>query len=234
MSTLRDRIIQALEHRKAIADRGERITMAALARASGVKAPSVADWFNGKTQSLKGEPLLGAAAYLRVRPEWLGSGKGPMVPASPAHVSSASNATILGPLRPGARIPVVGTAQLGDNGHFVELEYPPGHGDGYIDLPTRDPNAYAVRCRGDSMSPRIQHGEYVVVEPGTEVKSGDEVLVKATDGRVMVKKFLYRRDGRVHLVSVNEAHPSIAIDESMVESMHYVAATAKSSRYVIE
>src|SRR5690606_9028328 len=134
-----------------------------------------------------------------------------------------SNAAPVGPIRRGSRIPVVGTAQLGDNGHFVEMEYPVGHGDGYIDLPTNDPSAYAVRCRGDSMAPRIQHGEFVIVEPGVEVQPGDEVLVKAKDGRVMVKKYLYRRDGRVHLVSVNDAHPSINIEERDIEAMHYVS-----------
>lgn len=134
------------------------------------------------------------------------------------------------PVPPG-RIPVVGHAKLGDNAHFVELEYPVGHGDGYIDLPSRDPNAYALRCDGDSMTPRIQHGEFVVIEPGTEPSPGDEVLVKAADGRVMIKKYLYRRDGRVHLVSVNEAHKPIVLDTSQVEAMHYVGAIVKRSRW---
>lgn len=146
--------------------------------------------------------------------------------------SVSSNATPVGAVAPGSRIPVVGTAQLGDNGHFVEMDFPVGHGDGYIDLPSRDPGAYAVRCRGDSMAPRIKHGEYVVVEPATEVRPGDEVLVKSADGRVMVKQFLYRRDGRVHLVSVNDAYPPIAIDEKDIEAMHYVAAIAKASRFI--
>lgn len=135
-------------------------------------------------------------------------------------------------VRPGNRIPVVGSARLGDNGTFVELEYPVGHGDGHINLPSDDSNAYALRCVGDSMTPRIRNGEFVVVEPNREVSNGDEVLVKATGGRVMVKTFLYRRDGRVHLLSVNEAHPPLAIDESEVEAMHYVAAIVKPTRWV--
>lgn len=135
------------------------------------------------------------------------------------------------PYPSGNRIPVVGSALLGDNGHFVELEYPVGHGDGWVDIASRDPNAYALRCRGDSMKPRIQSGEFVVVEPNTEPTPGDEVLVKAVDGRVMVKKYLYRRDGRVHLISVNEAHPSIAIEERDIAAMHYVGAIVKVSRW---
>lgn len=134
----------------------------------------------------------------------------------------------------GYRIPVVGHARLGDNGHFVELEYPVGHGDGYLDMPSSDPNAYAIRCVGDSMAPRIEDGEYVIVEPNREVKNGDEVLVRATDGRVMVKKFLYERDRRLHLVSVNSAHPPIVIDAEHVTVMHRVVGRVDFMRWVAE
>ena len=128
-------------------------------------------------------------------------------------------------------VPVVGTAQLGDNGHYAELEYPAGHGDGYLAYPTRDPNAYAVRVRGDSMRPRIKPGEFVVCEPSVQPMPGDEVLVRAKDGRVMVKVFDFRRDGMVQLSSVNEGHPRITIEETEVERIHYVAAIVKRSLF---
>jgi phage repressor protein C with HTH and peptisase S24 domain len=136
------------------------------------------------------------------------------------------------PVPAGRLIPVVGHAKLGDNAHFVELEYPAGHGDGYIDMPSNDPNAYALRCDGDSMTPRIKHGEFVVIEPNRTIAAGDEVLVKAIDGRVMVKEFLYRREGRVHLLSVNEEHRPIVLEQSQVEAMHFVAAIVKTARWV--
>lgn len=126
-------------------------------------------------------------------------------------------------------IPVVGTAQLGDNGHFHELEHPVGHGDGCITWPTRDPNAYALRCKGESMKPRIRHNEYVIVEPNHQVFPGDEVLVKSLDGRVMVKQLAYIRDGMIHLDSVNESHPRVSILTTEVAVLHYVAGIAKSS-----
>lgn len=127
------------------------------------------------------------------------------------------------------RIPVVGTAQLGDNGHWSEIEYPVGHGDGYIEFPSRDPMAYALRCRGDSMMPRIKNGEFVIVEPNSEPINGDEVLVKSVDGRVMVKTLLYIRDDMVHLMSVNESHPPQSMPLRDVEKMHLVAAIVKKA-----
>ena len=81
------------------------------------------------------------------------------------------------------------------------------------------------------MSPRIKNREFVVVEPNHAIEPGDEVLVKSKDGRVMVKEFLYKRGGRVHLVSVNAAHPPVAIDEDQIEKMHYVGWIAKPSAW---
>jgi phage repressor protein C with HTH and peptisase S24 domain len=128
-------------------------------------------------------------------------------------------------------VPVVGKAKLGDDGYFAELEYPVGHGDGYVDCPTDDPNAYALHCVGSSMLPRIKPGEFVVMEPGREVVPGDEVLVRSTDGRVMVKELLYIRDGQVHLGSVNDNQPKLAIPIQEIDRMHYVAAIVKRARW---
>lgn len=128
-----------------------------------------------------------------------------------------------------SKIPVIGSAQLGDNGHWSELEYPVGHGDGYILYPTKDLNAYALRCVGDSMKPRIRDGEFVIVEPNAEPIPGDEILLKTVDGRVMVKTFLYRRDGRVHVMSINEAHQPQSFDLAEIDKIHPVAAIVKKA-----
>lgn len=127
--------------------------------------------------------------------------------------------------------PVVGTAQLGDEGFHMELDYPVGHGDGFVRYPTRDRNAYALRVRGDSMRPRIKPGEFVLVEPNHALQAGEEVLVRTTDGRVMVKVLDFRRDGVVQLSSVNEQHRPMTLEEGQIDRMHYVAAIVKASLY---
>jgi len=53
---------------------------AALARACEVSAPSVSDWFSGKTVSLEAKSLIKAAEFCGVRPYWLMTGKGPKFP----------------------------------------------------------------------------------------------------------------------------------------------------------
>lgn len=128
-----------------------------------------------------------------------------------------------------APVPIVGNAQLGDGGFWTDMEYPVGTGDGFIPWPTTDKDAYALKCKGDSMMPRIKNGEYVVIEPNHGYIPGDEVLVVTSDSKVMVKTYLYTRSGVVTLVSINEKHPPINIPENEISTIHYVAGIAKES-----
>lgn len=65
--------------RQAMDDAG--VSQAELARACGVKPPSVHGWLSGKAKFLRGENLLTAARVLRVSQDWLATGKGPKNPA---------------------------------------------------------------------------------------------------------------------------------------------------------
>ena len=121
------------------------------------------------------------------------------------------------------RIPVVGKAQLGDDNAFAMVsEY--DRPDGYLPVPSRDPDAYALRCVGDSMSPRIQDGEYVIAEPNVEPRPGDEVVVQDLDNRVMVKRYLYKRDGYLHLGSINQEFSGVVVPLSKIRAVHPVLA----------
>lgn len=127
-------------------------------------------------------------------------------------------------------IPIVGSAKLGDQeNYFVDLEYPVGNGDGGILFSTQDKNAYALRCIGDSMAPRIKHGEFVIVEPNKQYLPGDEVVVKDKNGRVMVKTYKYSRDGMSYFESINQVYGSFGILNSEIEKIHYIAGIAKSA-----
>lgn len=132
---------------------------------------------------------------------------------------------------PTARVPVVGTAQLGDDGFWLEIDHPVGFGDGWVPYPSRDPNTYAVRCKGDSMRPRIKPGEFVVAEPNRATSPGDEVLVKDKRGRIMVKVLNFRRNNIIELGSINEEHRPITLEVTDVEYIHYVGGILKASMY---
>lgn len=195
---------------------GREVSVAQIAEAAGISRQAVYQWFNGASRKLKGENLLAVAKLLGVNEQWLENGKGPKLPSA---------------LPEDHGVPVVGTAQLGDDGYWLELEYPMGHGEGFIRYPMKDPNTYALRVKGDSMRPRIKPGEFVVIEPNHAISPGEEVMVKTTDGRSMVKLLGWRRDGMVELQSVNEDHRPITLDEKQISAMHYVGAIVKPSWY---
>lgn len=192
----------------------------------GISIDSATDWLNG----VGAEPTLVHLVKMQesygVNTVWLAKGKGD--PGVAIRYNDDWKPIPITNWRP---IPVVGNAQLGDDGLFVDLEYPVGHGDGYVDFPSRDPGAYALKCKGDSMRPRIQPGEFVIVEPDHPYEPGDDVLVKSTDGRVMVKRYLYKTPGRLYLVSVNDKHEPISIPDEEIEKVHFVRAICRPSAW---
>lgn len=71
--------MSALQERLKLAMAGPpKVSQAALARACGIRAPSVNDWLSGKTKTIEGRNLLLAANFLKVLPMWLATGKGQM------------------------------------------------------------------------------------------------------------------------------------------------------------
>lgn len=129
-------------------------------------------------------------------------------------------------------VPVLGNTQLGHGGYWSDMEYPVGGGDGYLRWPSCDEEVYALKCVGDSMMPRIKEGEFVIIEPNHSYHPGDEVLVVTHNGEVMVKTFLFERDGYYHLLPVNEDHAPIRIAKNDVARIQYVAGIAKSTLWV--
>lgn len=137
----------------------------------------------------------------------------------------------IGPLtREPRRIPVVGIAQLGENGYYDELEFPVGHGDGFLQHHSRDTQAYALKVRGDSMTPAIRNGWYVLVEPNSLPRPGEYVALMLADGRKMAKELLFQhRDGGVEVMSVNGSH-RLSFAASQVEKIHPIVGVFPPSQ----
>lgn len=130
-------------------------------------------------------------------------------------------------IKPGV-VPVVGTAQLGENGFFDDE---PAGTAGFLRIHSDDASAYALRVVGDSMAPRIKHGEFVLVEPGRPLVPFEECLVQTADGRKMIKVFAQLHQGFYRFDSVNDDHRPIHLAAAEVVAVHYVAGILKHSRF---
>lgn len=133
----------------------------------------------------------------------------------------------VGKMRLGS-VPVVGEAILGVDGMIDMVEIRAG----WLQIYSSDKDAYGLKVKGDSMHPRIQSGEFVVIEPNTHIHSGDEVFVRTLDGHNMIKVMTKTRDGSYQFSSINNEHKPITLDPSEVEKMHFVSAIVKATRYV--
>lgn len=125
-------------------------------------------------------------------------------------------------------VPVVGEAVLGVDGMIDMVEFRAG----WLTMYSSDLEAYGLRVKGDSMYPRIQSGEFVLIEPNTLVHSGDEVFVRTTDGHNMIKVMTKTRDGSYQFSSINNEHKPITLETNQVDKMHYVSAIVKATRYI--
>jgi phage repressor protein C with HTH and peptisase S24 domain len=167
------------------------------------------------------------AQACKVRAEWLASGDGPRTdpPAEPQPEYAGTRSGV-------RRVSIVGTARLaeGEEGFYDEISSVPGAGDGHIDIATADPNAYGLRVRGNSMTPAIRDGWYVLIEPNAQPAVGEYVLVKLRNGQKMVKELLYRRLDSIEVLSVNSGQRrTIYTDE--LESIQAVAAVVSPSKW---
>lgn len=193
-----------------------------------------------------------AAKLFGVNPEWLASGKGPkfgpdlssitpppgyatnqaLAPVDIARAATQliANADYAGAPRLAKPTPVVGTAKMGDNGYYEALDYPVGQGDGWVDSYSPDPNAYALRVKGDSMHPAIRHGSFVVVEPNGRCMPGEFVAIVLMDGRKMVKELVIEREHEIVIESVNGNHRQ-TLERSEIEKIHPIAAVVAASKW---
>ncbi len=124
-------------------------------------------------------------------------------------------------LAPGERprgsrpIPVIGFAQAGDAGFFDDGGFPVGGSWDEVNFPnTRDENVYALEVSGDSMLPVYRDGDVIIVSPQADVRRGDRVVVKTSDGEVMAKQLVRQTASRVELLSFNPEFPDRVVAAS--------------------
>ncbi|BBR53493.1 LexA family protein [Pseudomonas putida] len=209
MSTLQDRLRQIMAG-------PPKISQAALARACGIKPPSVNDWLSGKTKTIEGQNLLLAAEFLGVAPKWLATGRGPI--RKSAGLAEGSNVeAALQPTR-SFSYPEISWVQAGIAREAVEMgnvALCPQH--------TSDvwagEDAFWLRVMGDSMtvssgSPSFPEGFLILIAPDIEPRPGQFVVARMISTNEATFKQLVRDAGELYLKPLNSAYPTRAVDDA--------------------
>lgn len=79
---------------------------------------------------------------------------------------------------------------------------------GYIELPYPDKNCVGMKVIGDSMAPRFEEGDIVLVSNHEKPAPGDVVALRLKSGEQIIKRYAARTNGAVVLLSDNASyHP---------------------------
>ncbi|MFZ3286212.1 MAG: helix-turn-helix domain-containing protein [Telluria sp.] len=194
-----------------------------MARYIGVSPQAVQKWIAGDTEP-RGKNLEKAAEFLGVSPAFLRFGPNQDLPSvsQPKSLATGQSNVEDAPAIAAClkRIPIVGRVQAGPDGTLHIDDF--AHGDGYMLWWSTCSSAYALRIRGESMSPRYLPGEFVGVDPCADVNPSDEVIVLLKTGERMIKRLLWRREDQACFESVNKDFQNIIFDLEEVDALHLV------------
>ena len=197
---LRLTYMSTLAERMALAMQRSGITQAQLARAAGVKPPSVNNWLSGATKELKGNSAVRAARAMSVSSHWLASGRGPM-----DHVEDLESSEIPDDYEAIRRVEF----KLSAGASGFEVEYLNGDSppiffrkDWLKKRALRADSLFAVAVSGASMEPGLYDADIVVVNTADTREQDGEVFAVNFEGELVIKR-LIRDEGHWWLASDN-------------------------------
>jgi transcriptional regulator with XRE-family HTH domain len=120
-------------------------------------------------------------------------------------------------------IPLISMAQAGELKSYEDVyDY-----EGVIEYAGgKDPRAFAVQIRGDSMEPDYKSGTVAILYPSRKARTENLVVAKLKDGSVLFKR-LQASGEQFTFVSINPQYPPLSFTERDIEWMYPVARTQK-------
>lgn len=187
--------------RKAMFLKGWR--QADLCRAVGTTDGQVSSWYNGKYRP-NGETMEKIAKALGVSVAYL-LGK-EEVPMAALTIPKATETPVLGSVAAGVPI----EAQEDVIGSVF----------------TEKPGLFALRVKGDSMSPRIMDGDLLLVQPQNTAQDGD-LVIALIEGEATCKVLRHNAYG-VTLVPFNAAYAPFVYAGSQAEDLRVIGKVVES------
>jgi repressor LexA len=213
-STIGERLKTARENKE--------LDQTTLAEKVGVVTRTLQRWEKGE-QVPDGLAITKIAKVTNVQPTWLLTGQGEMYPAPlqrPENVYSLPLAA-----RHRSRLvdlPLVSSVPAGK----VSTIFHPDHVDNYVTVDDiKDPGAFALKVKGNSMSPRIEDGDVVIVSPQQEPRNGDICVVRVNEEDTLKKvKF---EGNYIHLIPLNSDFEPVTVKRKDVNFVWKVVKLIK-------
>lgn len=198
---------------------GKELEQATLAARIDVATRTVQRWEKGD-QVPDGLTLTRIARATGVSASWLLTGEGDPVPQKPENIFPMRVTPRKGAQL--ANLPLISSVPAGR----VATIFHPDHVDDYVTVDdVKDPGAFALKVKGNSMSPRIEDGDVVIVSPRQEVRNGDICVVRV-NGEDTLKK-VKMEGGYVHLIPLNPQFEPVTAKKKEVEFVWKVVKLIK-------
>jgi len=111
------------------------------------------------------------------------------------------------------KIPILGVAPCGEAIEVIEDII------GYIDVPRKmQKDHFALKAKGDSMTPRIESGDVMVIRQCSSVDSGKVAIVKVNGEEATCKKIMYNENG-ITLIPLNSNHDILMFSNRDIEQL---------------
>lgn len=128
---------------------------------------------------------------------------------------SATLADDVRKIEAGIRIPVLGEVPCGIPLEAIEL-IDVDEWEEISEVMSRQGKFFALKVKGDSMSPRIQEGDILIVQQTSDAESGDIVIAKVNGADACCKRLIKHSDGIV-LQSFNPAYEPMYFNREEME-----------------
>lgn len=188
-----------------------------LAEIAGVKPPSVSDWLNGKTKTLKSSPAARMAKRFNLNSLWVAEGLGDMRPSS--NVKEATP--------PGEhRIPIRRVRfklSAGVSGYEVEYENgesePIYMGKRWFQQKHYKPEKLvALKVSGRSMEPKYNEGDLVIINTESATPKDGVPFAVNYEGELVIKRM--RRDAGQWFISSDNPDKTRYADKLCAEGCY--------------
>ncbi len=121
-------------------------------------------------------------------------------------------------------VPVVSWAHAGTATSYEEL---PEHWQEHIPTLCKSKRAFGLVIEGDSMVPRCEPNDVVIVDPDAELRNGCLVVAKLKNDGVVLRRFTRLESNRVKLIPYNPLYPSV---EYLLSAFHWIYLVHSSFR----
>jgi len=131
-------------------------------------------------------------------------------------------------------VPLINSVTAGYPTEFTDLGYPARVADEYVRCPDlHDPDAFAARVVGDSMSPDYREGDIVIFSPLRDTPEGSDCFVRLEPDHETTFKRVHFETGEggeslIRLQPINSAHAARVVPREHVAGLYVAVSVMRS------